>query len=241
MKKLLSILLLCFCTITIAQEKVLVAPIFPASIPFGGNDNMGIFLTNSSYDQVKAFYANSHGGNPKEETITENTGKRCYFEYIYIDRVKYIEQSGVVIENKTMENRAIKAIMDKYETALLHQSISKSEYENIFTKYGHLKHCYFPLEYDNSSKRYKCKSAILYDKYADIEKKKSEALDNSMEKAQERMMQLIAEGKYQEASAIMQGTTEGVLEEKQSMSIWEDCLKELAQNAFQTKINIGFK
>lgn len=237
------VLLLFYAGICSAQE--LVAPAYPGAVKLSG-DNPVIFITNDSYEQVTAFYALDLGSGPESESDDGETGKKSWFLYdswtIGADTPGHgdihIVVIGVNVDYMVINNSYVELVLDMFSDKVDQNVYNRDDYHNLVDRYGYLANVYFPLVDAEGGKI--CRSRAIYNKYNEMEKKAEEEQNKYEEDAAININQLLEQGDLMELVEMgkkMMGDYENI----HDMSLWEDCLEEMAQEYYTTRISISLK
>ena len=211
------------------------APLYPG-IEKMNEDNPGIFLSKNTYEQVKAFYIKDIG---QPETEESGQGKTAFFLYHKASK-KLKEEAqdlGVHIKTNTGNEKAIDYILRNYKDALIHNFISQQEYDAIVKRYGYLKNMYYVYIPEKKAS----KAMELYHKYDKKIKENKKSEEQDLEAQSQNIQQLLEEGKVEELAEQMKQMKSSSMEglgEITDVKLWEECLKQIEQNAYRVYIHI---
>ncbi len=234
-----------FAVISNAQPHELIAPIYPDAIPNTSDHSEAVYLSNSSYEAIKSFYLKQDNVLSEEEKDEGDIGKKCSVKFS-LEKKSYTEdfKTGVSIYHKTGNAKHVIMVLDKFRTAVATDNYSGVEYENLKEKYEHLKYYHFPVVNDPQKNRKISKSEEIYKKYENIDKQTAKGAEMTGEEVQQKYMQLVSQGKHQEAADLMKNFSESAMQtasDMLDMDKWEECLKEMEKYAYKNKIIIANK
>lgn len=243
----LSILLLgAVAGVAATQQRGPWAPAYPGSVPGdarGSHEYRSFYLTRDPQSAVVEFYRRHRGASP-----TPGTAGSSFFQYSS-STFEVGADDGVHIYQNTGRSEAAKTVLHTIEQFLYesHGVIDRAEYNRIVTRFGDMAARY-PLsdQRDASGVPVPMDRVILqryeqrYHAFIGDEPEEDESVEA-------RFNALIAQGRFQDAAALMQrhsGDVVGVYQREKSrevVDLWISCLEEMERHAYPVVIHIGHR
>jgi hypothetical protein len=191
-------------------------------------ESRNYYLTEDSYEKVKAFYINKYGA-PDHESNKDETKRSATFFY----EKTIFEPRGIHLSEKQGNSRSVVHVFSELKGLIVREILTQVRYDEIEEKYRHLQDYYYVRGEDET----------IYKKYHKIlGAGGTEALstEETMTKAQE----LIMAGKIEEGKALLESMRDGMTASmehagsEKAIDSWMDCLKELDAAKYPVQIRI---
>ncbi|MCA1753602.1 MAG: hypothetical protein LC641_02650 [Spirochaeta sp.] len=222
------------------------APAYPGSVAGDARGSHGyrsFYLTRDPQSAVVEFYRRHRGASP-----TTGTADNSFFQYSS-STFEVSADDGVHIYENTGRSDGAKIVLRKLEDFLYdtHGVFDRAEYNRIVTRFGDMALRY-PLsdQRDGAGLPVPVDHVILqryeqrYDAFMGDEPEDDESVEA-------RFNALIAQGRFQDAAALMQshsGDVVGVYQRENSrevVDLWISCLEEMERHAYPVVIQIGHR
>jgi|GEM_PF-2867614 len=234
-KCLILVVLLAFLAAgSYAQRK---PSVYPGAVPFSPVSEMA-FLINDSYDEVKAFYVKENGSPNREDDVGEQ-GKRTFFRYY----ARMPESDGVYIHYRSGRSKAVNRVLSEIRGLMTLGHISQEKFDETERRYTPYNN-YFFLQKEDDQGNLVSVDELIYDKYH--KKMGGVGETEDVQDMIKRAEGLIKSGRVQEGADLMKRAQQLMLEgaetavDEEAVSIWLDCLEEIAANAYPVRINIQY-
>jgi hypothetical protein len=226
-----------------------IAPFYPGMVSCGPDyPHPGCFLSKDSSEKVKSFYAADKGPVTSERTNAEGEGE-AFFEYMSAREVNKYDPPGAAIgvriysrsPDSSKTTAVVDDIFDNLKMLMVQGHLRQEEYNTLVGKYRHLATRYYPRS--KQSERSLSMDRIIMDRceMGPAEKNTQQDMEAMGAKAQELMTQ----GRQREALELLQRmgqTGQGAYENSispQGVKKWEECLEELSNHAYPTRVTIA--
>lgn len=232
--------------IAATQQRGPWAPAYPGSVAgdsWGLGEYRSFYLTRDPHASVVEFYQRHRGASP-----TQGATGSSFFQYSS-STFEVSADDGVHIYENTGRSEAAKIVLRKLERFLYdtHGVFDRAEYNRIVTRFGDMALLY-PLsdQRDAAGLPVPMDRVILqryeqrYDAFMGDEPEEDESVEA-------RFNALIAQGRFQDAAALMQshsGAVVGVHQRQNSrevVDLWISCLEEMELHAYPVVIHIGHR
>ncbi len=222
------------------------APAYPGSVAAdsrGSESYRSFFLTHDPQATVTSFYSR-HRGAP----ATQWSSGGSFIQYSS-STFEVGADDGVYVYSNTGRSEAAKTVLRKLEN-LLHEgpaSYNRAEYDRIVTRYGDMALIYPLSDHRDTSGQLLPIDRVLLERYEQRYDAYIGDEPESDESVEQRFNALIAQGRFQDAAALMQGHATDVVGgyhrtiSREVVDLWIACLEEMERHTYPVVIQIGHR
>lgn len=237
-----------------AQQRGPWAPPYPGSVEGdcrGMEESRSFYLTRDPQSAVKEFYIRHRGAGGGTDSLEYAFGATEGAEFVKYSSSTFEVSSddGVLIYRNSGRSDAVKTVLRKLEDLALEApgTFSRAEYDRAVARYGDMAKIY-PLsdERDRGGRRIPVDQLLLELCEAEYEQLLGdEPTDEAAVQAQ--FNALIAQGRFQDAAALMERYSSGVVgrydktRSREVVDLWLAFLEEMEHHAYPVVIYIGHR
>jgi len=220
------------------------APAYPGSVAAdarGSEAYRSFFLTHDPQASVAGFYSRHRGAS-----ATQWSSGGSFIQYSS-STFEVSADDGVYVYSNTGRSEAAKTVLRKLED-LIHEgpaSYNRAEYDRIVTRYGDMALIYPLSDQRDAAGGLVPIDRVLLERYEQRYDAYIGEEPESDESVEQRFNALIAQGRFQDAAALMQGHSTDVVGgyertiSREVVDLWIACLEEMERYTYPVVIHIG--